>query len=192
VSDSRIPCQEFARCVGPLVERYARKRQMVRIPVRVGDAELTLSPRGQNDLIRRVIEEFCPRFTPGGRVLYVGDADDKWALNEREAFAELNLTLDAHGEMPDVVVYFRNENWLILIEAVTSHGPADPKRHLELKALFRDSRAGLIFVTAFEDRQTLNRFLGEIAWETEVWIADSPGHLIYFDGERFLGPYSDA
>jgi hypothetical protein len=26
-------------------------------------------------------------------------------------------------------------------------------------------------------------------WETEVWVAGSPTHLIHFNGERFLGPY---
>jgi hypothetical protein len=35
----------------------------------------------------------------------------------------------------------------------------------------------------------MSRYLGEIAWETEVWVADAPSHLIHFNGERFLGPY---
>lgn len=30
----------------------------------------------------------------------------------------------------------------------------------------------------------------ELAWETEVWIATEPDHMIHRDGERFLGPYS--
>jgi len=33
------------------------------------------------------------------------------------------------------------------------------------------------------------KYLAEIAWETEVWVADSPTHLIHFNGQRFLGPY---
>ena len=45
--------------------------------------------------------------------------------------------------------------------------------------------------TAFLDRQAMVRFLGDISWETEVWVADSPTHLIHFNGERFLGPYED-
>ena len=28
-----------------------------------------------------------------------------------------------------------------------------------------------------------------IAWETEVWIAENPDHMIHFDGKKFLGPY---
>jgi adenine-specific DNA-methyltransferase len=77
----------------------------------------------------------------------------------------------------------------VLIEAVTSHGPVDIKRHNELKHLFRGSKAGLVFVTAFESRKAAFKYLTQIAWETEVWCADEPDHLIHFNGERFLGPY---
>ena len=91
--------------------------------------------------------------------------------------------------MPDVVVFDRERDWLVLIEAVTRHGPVDPKRIGELRELFADVRSGLVFVTAFLDRRTFVKYLSQIAWQTEVWIAESPGHLVHFDGERFLGPY---
>ena len=91
--------------------------------------------------------------------------------------------------MPDVVVHFTKKNWLVLVEAVISHGPVNPKRLIELKALFSGSKAGLVFVTAFLNRRGLLKYLGEIAWETEVWSADAPDHMIHFNGERFLGPY---
>lgn len=91
--------------------------------------------------------------------------------------------------MPDVVVHFTKENWLVLIEAVTSHGPVNPKRVTELKALFAGSKVGLVFVTAFLNRRGLLKYLGAIAWETEVWVADNPDHMIHFNGERFLGPF---
>ena len=91
--------------------------------------------------------------------------------------------------MPDVVVHHVEKDWLVLIEAVTSHGPVNPKRHSELKELFRESRIGLVFVTAFLTRRDMIKYLGEIAWETEVWVAETPTHMIHFNGERFLGPY---
>ena len=78
---------------------------------------------------------------------------------------------------------------LMGIEAVTSHGPIGLKRHNELKDLFKAARAGLVFVTAFLTRRAMTKYLGEIAWETEVWVADAPSHIIHFNGERFLGPY---
>ena len=35
----------------------------------------------------------------------------------------------------------------------------------------------------------MRKYIAEIAWETEVWVADAPTHLIHFNGTRFLGPY---
>ena len=103
--------------------------------------------------------------------------------------AGLGITVDEHGKMPDVIVHMPDRDWLFIIEAVTSHGPIGLKRHNELKALFANSTAGLVFVTAFETRRVMGQYLAQIAWETEVWVAESPSHLIHFDGERFLGPY---
>lgn len=91
--------------------------------------------------------------------------------------------------MPDVIVFHREKGWLVLIEAVTSHGPIDPKRRRELESLFAGSKIGTVYVTAFLSRKAMMKYLGQIAWETEVWVAESPSHLIHFNGERFLGPY---
>ena len=91
--------------------------------------------------------------------------------------------------MPDVVLDYPEREWLVLVESVTSHGPVDGKRHEELARLFAKSKAGLVYVTAFPSRVIMARYLGKIAWETEVWCADAPSHLIHFNGERFLGPY---
>jgi len=175
---------------GTLAARYANEREMNRIPLRIREGiEVTLSPGGQNDLIEKIVSDFCPRFTPDGSLLYIGDADEKWAHFDAQALERLGVKVDSHGKMPDVVVYFAGKGWLVLIEAVTSHGPVNPKRHAELKKLFASSSAPLVFVTAFMTRQVLNKYLGDIAWETEVWVAEAPSHMIHFNGERFLGPY---
>ena len=97
--------------------------------------------------------------------------------------------MDAHGKMPDVIIYHTEKNWLILIEAVTSHGPINPKRQVELKSLFSTSKAGLVLVTAFLSRKAMLEYFLEMSWETDVWLADEPDHLLHFNGERFLGPY---
>jgi adenine-specific DNA-methyltransferase len=159
------------------------------IPVTLPDGiEILLSAGGQNELIKKIIEEFCPRFTPGGQVIYVGDAGEKLNEKELEYFEKLGIQVEPHGKMPDVIIFMPSKNWLVLVEAVTSHGPINNKRYNELKDLFSGS-IGLVYVTAFESRATMNRYLRELAWETDVWIAESPSHLIHFNGERFLGPY---
>lgn len=168
---------------------YAAERAMRRIPVTLASGErLTLSPGGQNVLVKEILDEFCPRFAPGGHVLYVGDTDEKFIVHDRDALAVLNVVIDRHGKMPDIVVHHAARGWLLLIEAVTSHGPVNPKRHFELKQLFGGSTAPLVFVTAFLTRKAMTRFVAEISWETEVWCADTPTHMIHFNGERFLGP----
>src|SRR5262249_53592063 len=150
-------------------------RAMQRIPLELSTGEkIDLSPGGQNVLVKAIIDEFCPRFTPGGRPIYIGDTDTKWAYFNEKGLAELGVTVDSHGKMPDVVIHHTEKNWLVLIEAVTSHGPVDGKRRDELKRLFKGSSAGLVFVTAFLDRASMVRYLNDISWETEVWIADAP------------------
>lgn len=172
------------------IETYAAARQMHRIPVTLPDgAALTLSPGGQNVLIKQMLDELCSRYTPGGEVLYVGDADTKWAHFDHAVLGNLGVEVDSHGKMPDLVVYLRDRNWLVLMEAATSHGPVDAKRHGELSELFAGSTAGLVFISCFPDRKTMRKYLADIAWETEVWCADAPSHMVHFNGERFLGPY---
>jgi len=176
--------------VRTLAQRYAQARSMRRIPlVLAAGVTIELSPGGQNALIRKVIDEFCPHYTPGARPLYVGDTKQKWAYFDEDGLGALGVVVEEHGKMPDVVVHYTDKNWLVVIEAVTSHGPVNPKRLAELKSLFSGSSTGLVFVTAFLNRRGLLKYLSEIAWETEVWVADSPDHMIHFNGERFLGPY---
>ena len=165
----------------------------MRIPVRLPSGKtVALSPGGQNPLIKQVVEEFCARFTPGAAVVYIGDTENKFEHLEADYLAMLGVVIDPSAKMPDVVVHDTRRNWLLLIEAVTSAGPVDGKRRKELKILFKSSAAGLIFVSAFETRRAMQSFLTQISWETEVWVAEDPDHLIHFDGERFLGPYPDV
>lgn len=174
------------------VAAYAAARTMARIPVKLpGGSPVTLSPGGQNVLIGEMVEQFCPRFTPGGQVLYIGDADGGAPVYDVAALDALGIALDHHGKLPDLVVYLAERQWLVLAEAASSHGPVDSKRHGELKVLFKDCAAGLVFVSCFPNRATMRGYLVDLAWETDVWCADSPDHMMHFNGSRFLGPYDD-
>lgn len=176
-----------------LKHEIARGRALARVPVTLPDGSaVALSPGGQNPLIKAVIEQFCPAFAPSGVVVYIGDTENKFVHLESDRLASLGVTLVAAAKMPDVIVHFSAKNWLLLIEAVTSAGPVDGKRRKELKDLFAGCSAGLVFVTAFETRRAMQSFISQIAWESEVWIADDPDHMIHFNGERFLGPYPDV
>lgn len=174
-----------------LIARYAKEREQNRIPVEIAPGKkITLSPGEHSELIRAIVEDFGPRFAPGSTLVYAGDTGDKWGYFDAPLLAALGVDVDSHGKMPDVVLHFTQKNWLLLVESVTSHGPVDGKRHAELAKLFAGSTAGLVYVTAFPNRAIMGRYLGDIAWETEVWVADAPSHLIHFNGFRFLGPYT--
>lgn len=172
-----------------LAARYAKERDQRKIPVVLEKGEIYISPGDHSQLIKEIIEKFGPRFAPGSILIYAGDTGEKIGYFNENLLVELGVTIDKHGKMPDVVLYFRKENWLLLVEAVTSHGPVSPKRHEELTKLFAGSTAGLVYVTAFPSKSLMAKYLSQISWETEVWIAEDPSHLIHFDGERFLGPY---
>lgn len=170
--------------------RQERERNVIQVQIAPG-LVIALTQGGQNPLIKAIAEEFVPQFVRDPLILYVGDAGRKTGHFDEHALEDLGLTFNKHGQMPDLIVYDGEREWLVLVEAVTSHGPMDPKRIVELQALFAESRAGLVFVTAFPDRRTFSKYLTDIAWETEVWIAEDPTHMIHFNGERFLGPYGD-
>ena len=180
----------FLKSVETLKARYAQEREGRRIPIRISSAiTVNLSPGGQNRLVKKIMDLMLPNFAPDGKILYLGDTARKFAYFDRDALARLGVTIEDHGKMPDIVIHHVKKNWLLLIEAVTSHGPVDPKRRGELKELFKDSKAGLVFITAFLQRSDMVKYISQISWETEVWVAESPTHMIHFNGERFLGPY---
>ncbi len=173
-----------------LAAKWAKHREMQMVPVVLPEGrEIALTPGAHSDLIKQIITEFAPRFAPGSSVIYVGDTGAKVGHFEEERLADMGVAVDQHGKMPDVVLYYGDKDWLLLVESVTSHGPVDSKRHNELATLFAGAKPGLVYVTAFPDRGIMGKYLRDISWETEVWCADSPTHLIHFNGERFLGPY---
>ena len=174
---------------GVLLEIYQRRRQMREIPIRTSTGEeIRLSPGRHNRLQALVVTAFGPRFAPGSTLLYLGDAADKLLHLDREKLNQLGVPITEHDKLPDVVLYDEERNWLFLMEAVTSHGPVSPKRLEELEATLKDCTATRIYVSAFPDFRQFRRHLDNIAWETEVWVAEIPDHLIHFNGDKFLGP----
>lgn len=189
-SEFRIALEEYLAYAPSLVELQREERKIHKIPVRMPSNEIAyINPGGQNKLIKSMVEEFCPRFAPGGQVLYIGDADSKKSNYNKELLSSLGINLDMHGKMPDLVVYQKDKNWLFLMEAVTTHGPVNPLRKKNLESLFGGSEAGIVYVSCFPNRQVLRSHLMDIAWETEVWLETDPTHMIHFNGSRFMGPY---
>lgn len=182
----------YIDAIGTLADRYAGRRTVAAVPLRmVAGKELTLSPGKHSELIEQIVTEFAPRFTPGGTLIYAGDTGRKWdSYFDKSLLERLGVTIPSAGtKMPDVVIYHEEKEWLVIVEAFTSVGPINDLRKEQLARLFVSSTAPLVFVTAFLHRRTMARKATELAWETDVWIAEAPDHLIHYNGERFLGPY---
>ena len=171
-----------------LRDRYAENRDMYRIQLMIGGKEYLLSPGAHNEVQAAVISEFAPRFVGDGQLLYIGDTEDKDLYIKREILNELKLPLTEHSKLPDIIIYDNRREWLFLIEVVTSHGPISAKRLIELEDFTKDCPCGIVYVTAFPDNKEFRKHSCDIAWETEVWLADTPEHMIHFNGDRFIGP----
>ena len=105
-----------------------------------------------------------------------------------EKLEELGFEITLHDKMPDVVLYSEEKGWLYFIEAVTSVGPMSAERILEIEKMTEKVTVGKIYVTAFLDFKTFKKFSESLAWETEVWIAEMPDHMIHLNGDKFMGP----
>ena len=171
-----------------LIDLYASKKKMTLMPVNINNQDYTFSTGKHNELQKAIIEEFAPRFAPGCECLYVGDTIAKDLVKNEEKLRELGFEITLHDKMPDVVLYKEDRDWIYFVESVTSVGPMDPKRIMEISNMTKNVKSGKIFVTAFLDFATYKKFSASLAWETEVWIAESPEHMIHLDGDKFLGP----
>ena len=171
-----------------LVDMYASKKKMTMMPVRINGADFQFSIGRHNELQKAIIQEFAPRFAPNSECLYVGDTIEKDLVKNVDKLKELGFEITLHDKMPDVVLYREDKDWIYFVESVTSVGPMDAKRILEITEMTKSVAAGKIFVTAFLDFKTYKRFSENLAWETEVWIAEMPEHMIHLNGDKFLGP----
>lgn len=168
-------------------------REMNKVPVELPDGiDVVLSPGGQNLLIKQMVEEFCPRYAPGGKVLYIDDTDHTFRTKQNALLESVGITIPERGKAPDLIVWMEDKRWLFLMEACSTHGPIDVIRKRELLELFAPQQSNIVFVSCFPDRSVMRQYLADLAWETEAWCASDPDHVIHLDGERFMGPYEYA
>jgi type II restriction enzyme len=180
---------EFRARSGALLEVYRNRRSRRLVPVRLPDGrKFLLSPGAHNRVQAAVVEQFAPRFAPSATLLYMGDTAKKDLVVERLALEAVGIFLTEHDKLPDLVLHDVAKGWIFLVEVVTSHGPVSPKRLMELSEMLERCPLGKVFVSAFPDFACFRKHMRNIAWETEVWIAETPDHLIHYNGDRFLGP----
>jgi len=176
---------------GTFVQKLSRQKSK-KVPINLPNKEQVLLSLGiHNDLQKAIIEEMLtrPEFCPDPEILYLGDTAKKQIINKENVLKSLNFFELSHDMLPDVIVYSKKNNWLYLIEAVYTSNPISDTRKFELAKITKNCTANIIYLSAFMNKSDFRKFLSEIAWETEVWIADDPDHMIHFNGHKFLGPY---
>lgn len=171
-----------------LVEQYASKKRMTKVPVTINGDVFTLSSGSHNELQKAILEEFAPRFAGHSKCIYIGDSTERDLYKDEDTLKVLGFDVTLHDKMPDVILYDEDKKWLFFVEAVTSVGPMSAKRLIEIKEMTKHVTAGKVYVTAFPNFKTFKKFSESLAWETEVWLADFPDHMIHLNGDRFLGP----
>lgn len=184
-----ILLNEFRKETKSLKEELERRRDLQTVPVTLPNGKIIVLSYGEhNDLQKAIIEVFLPLFGFGAEVLYVGDTKDKFLHLEKAELEKIKFFTLEHEELPDVVAYSREKNLLYLIEAYHSTGEWDEIRVRKVKRKLEESgcTANVVFFTAFENKNIFKQKAKDIAWETEVWIADSPKHLVHFNGYKFL------
>jgi len=168
--------------------KYEKDVDSKRIPIKFpDDTEIFLSPGMHNQLHADIIHEFCTRFIEeGGHILYIGDTASsrneggRSLILKTEYLKKLGIVLSSHSKLPDVVIHDELKNRLFIIEAVTSSGPVSQKRLFELKKLFSNCTTKIEYITAFPDYKEFKKHIADIAWETKVWLASQPNHIIHF------------
>jgi hypothetical protein len=179
----------FLEKMGSLEERMERRRPL-KIGAKLPDGKLIELAKGEHNALQNaILEQFIPRFAPAARVLYMGDASNKFLHRDAEGLEKIGLNQIAHDMLPDIVVLDEENQWLLLIEAVHSSNPVSKLRHLALEEFTAGCPLPKVFVSVFATRREFKRWIFDISWETEVWLADSPDHLIHFNGDRYLGPH---
>lgn len=181
---------KFIQHKGQIADLFDKPRSIERLPVHLSKEETILLSKSYHDTLQKsIIENFLAYFGHEADLLYVGDASNRVILHKKTTLDKLNFFSIGSGKLPDIIAYSETKNWLFLIEAVTSSGPMTDDRVIELQKLMPNCTADIIFVTAFLTKQDFKKHAAHIGWETEVWIADNPKHLIHFNGHKFLGPF---
>lgn len=146
-----------------------------------------MSSGKHTELQAAILDAFAKRFAPGSLLLYLGATAKKSLVVAEATLSKLGIPMTKADQLPDMMLYVEERNRLFLIEAVTSHGPISPARRSELERELSGCTAERIYISAFRNFQELKRNAEDIAWKTEVWIAESPDHMIHFNGGKFLG-----
>lgn len=132
--------------------------------------------------LKQVVESFIPRFVKDASLIYMALDHVNPLFVSEERFTQVQVPLPTSDSAPELLVYCHDRKWLFLISVGRADRFWSPERCQATHADFGPWKDALVRVSCFASRQTTAPVLDRIAWDTDVWCADEPEHLIY------LGP----
>lgn len=187
----KAKCDEFKAKHGTLLKKYQAIKVKTSVTATLPNGLTIIFSPGPHSLLQAaVIEEFHPQYIPKAELLYIGDTSDKMLHVDEDRLISLGVPISKHEKMPDVIFFWPSPEGdaIVLVEAVTSHGPVSPKRIIEIEETLQNCKIERVYVTAFQDLDEFKKHLDSIAWGTEVWIREIAGHLIHYNGPTLRGP----
>jgi hypothetical protein len=144
-----------------------------------------MAPGPSSIISKAVIEEFAPRFLDQPGVIFVSESGQKVVARDDVLAKAINLHIKADRHLPDIVLVdlAPRHPLLVFVEVVATDGPVTPERKAALLRLAEEagfSQKYVAFVTAYLDRSApaFRRTVGALAWDSFVWFAAEPQHLI--------------
>lgn len=133
-----------------------------------------------------VLEKFIPQFAPQAKVLFLRGSNDHPVIFVRGTLQRLDIPVGKLNKLPDVVLHLPKRRLLLLLEL---NKPISTRRHTQLERLLMACPARREYVSALSDWRAYGRHGNNVAWETHVWLAEIPEHMIHCNGEKFFGPH---
>ncbi len=145
-----------------------------------------LATDGLGPLQLAVLEKFIPQFAPQAKVLFLRGSDDRPLIFVSGTLQRLEIPVGKLNKLPDVVLHLPRRRLLLLLELDKL---ISARRRVQLEQLLAACSARREYVSALSDWRAYSRHGNDVAWETHVWLAETPDHMIHCNGEKFLGPH---
>lgn len=153
--------------------------------------ELKFKLNPHNKLQMEIIQSLFPLVAKEKQpeLLYVGDTADRYIIQKDDRLQELGIhVLSESAMLPDLIAYDESNNRILFVEAYFSGGAFTIDKVNKIKALCQcQEGTEAAFITAFDTTKKMLKAYSEIAWDTEIWVAEEPTHLLHKNGDKFVG-----
>lgn len=178
------------------VVRAGRAKNQARVSLTLPNGETRQMKPGQSSVITKaVVEEFAARFLEEPAVIWISESGKKVVEKDDDLAKSIGIVIDAARNLPDVILadVARDKILLVFVEVVATDGPISETRRGQLLAIAQNagiSESRTAFLTAYlaRDEAILKKNLPDLAWNSFIWLASEPEHIIALYAGGDAGP----